>query len=38
MSSPDPALGAAKFHRPAAPRPAVPRPALVARLNAIPFK
>ena len=28
-----PALLAAKFHRPAAPRYAVPRPALVARLN-----
>lgn len=33
MSAPTPALLAAKFHRPAAPRHAVPRPALVARLN-----
>ena len=33
MSAPPPALLAAKFHRPAAPRHAVPRPALVARLN-----
>ena len=34
MPAPPPALLAAKFHRPAAPRHAVPRPALVARLNA----
>ena len=33
MSAPTPALLAAKFHRPAAPRHAVPRPALIARLN-----
>ena len=33
MPAPPPALLAATFHRPAAPRHAVPRPALVARLN-----